>query len=354
MADSDFSRASVLLFDPVHANQRTTRYALHEIGFRQIDTVASIGEFRSMVSDLGPTLIVAESSATDADVFGLVRAVRRGELGNNPFAVILLTTWSRDTGHIRRAIECGADDVIVRPFSTKFAEERVKTLIHGRKQFIVTSDYIGPDRRKDTERNSDAQPVTVPNILKAMVENDQDALSTAAGWIQEAKETVRAERLRRLAMRIVVSVELHASKSKADDRLPMKLDTSDLLRTGRELKAQLIKAQRAEAAEIAEALLDQVRSMGDGGDVRVSNLKLVKELAMGAYAAFANGDTLERSKDEIGRTVTNLRKRLKAKAEAVQQRRADIAAQQARSEADNDTAVGAGQGAEPGIKRAAM
>lgn len=217
MADTDYARAPVLLFDPVHVNQRTTRYALFEIGFRKIECVSSLREFRSMLADTAPALVVAESSATDADVFNVVRAVRRGDIGNNPFVVMLLTTWSRDTSHIRRAIECGADDVIVRPFSTMFAEERVRTLIKNRKDFIVTSDYIGPDRRKDVDRSSDAQALKVPNFLQATVENDQEALNDAANWVREARETVTAERLRRLAMRIVISVELQLSKDKRND-----------------------------------------------------------------------------------------------------------------------------------------
>ena len=76
---------------------------------------------------------------------------------------------------------------------------------------------------------------------------------------------------------------------------------------------------------------------------------------MGAYAAFANGETLERSKDEIGRTVTNLRKRLQAKADLAQ-RRAELAAEQAAAsgEGGDATADGAGQDQSAGIKRAAM
>ena len=98
-------------------------------------------------------------------------------------------------------------------------------------------------------------------------------------------------------------------------------------------------------------MLDQITALGDGNQAPASTLKLIKELAMGAYAAFANGDTLERSKDEIGRTVTNLRKRLKAKADLAAQRRAQEAAERAEQ---SDTADDAGQGQEPGIKRAAM
>lgn len=313
MADTDYARAPVLLFDPVHANQRTTRYALHEIGFRQIECVSTLPDLKTGLTESNPVLAVMESSATDADVFKIVRSMRRSELGNNPFMVILLTTWSRDTVHIRRAIECGADDVIVRPFSTMFAEERVRTLIKARKEFIVTSDYIGPDRRKGgTSRQSDAQGLTVPNLLQATVEGDTAALARGSHWIKEAKSTVIAERLRRLAMRVVVTAELQLGDKAGETRI----DYEDMLRTSRELKAQLLKLSRAEAAEVAEALIEQITTMQSSGDTSAASFKLSKELAMGAYAAFANGESLERSRDEIERTVANLRKRIQARAQA--------------------------------------
>jgi len=346
MAEVDYSLAPVLLFDPVHANQRTTRYALHEIGFRQIECVANLKDLKTGLTEGTPALLVAESSATDADIFKLVRSIRRSELGNNPFVVILLTTWSRDTAHIRRAIECGADDLIVRPFSTMFAEERVRTLIKGRKDFIVTSDYIGPDRRKAPSADRTSAPaIEVPNLLKATVEADTEALSRGAKWIKEAKSTVTGERLRRIAMRIVVNVELHMSKGAGN--LAAKLETDDMQKSARELRAQLLRAERREAAEITEALIDQISSLDEcKGALPVDTLKLIKELSMGAYAAYANGDSLERSRDEIDRTVSNLRKRLQARAEEAK-RRAEIAAVE--GEAD-----GSGQDGEPELKRAAM
>ena len=346
MAETDYALAPVLLFDPVHANQRTTRYALFEIGFRKIECVSNLRDFKTCLTEGHPALVVAESSATDADIFKMVRAVRRNEIGSNPFVVILLTTWSRDTTHIKRAIECGADDLIVRPFSTMFAEERVRTLIKGRKGFIVTSDYIGPDRRKGaTDRGTTAPPIEVPNLLRATVERDTEALSRGSQWIKEAKATVTGERLRRIAMRIVVSVELQLSKG--DGEAGANLDIEDMLRSTRELKAQLIKMERAEAAEIAEALIEQISSISTAeAGAPSDSLKLIKELSMGAYAAYANGDSLERSRDEIDRTVSNLRKRLKALAEEAR-RRAELAAAEAEAQ---DT----GQEPSTELKRAAM
>ena len=310
MSEIDFSRASVLLFDPVHVNQRTTRYALFEIGFRKIECVSNLNEFKNALRETAPTLVVAESSATDADIFRIVKAVRRSELGSNPFVIFLLTTWSRDTNQIRRAIECGADDVIVRPFSTAFAEERVKVLVKNRKEFIVTSEYIGPDRRKETERSSDIVPIKVPNFLQATVEGDLKSLAEASVWIKEAHSAIVSERLRRLAMRIVISVELQINK-KEDEHV--KLDIADLTKSARELKSQLMNAKRPEAAEIAEALIDQIACIVTEAGTDEKALKLTKELAMGTFAAYANGESLERSSNEIGRTVTNLRKRIKSR-----------------------------------------
>lgn len=345
MSEADYAKAPVLLFDPVHVNQRTTRYALFEIGFRKIECVSNMRDFKVALTETSPVLVVAESSATDVDIFKLVRSVRRSELGRNAFVVILLTTWSRDTNHIRKAIECGADDVIVRPFSTMFAEERVRTLIRNRKDFIVTSDYIGPDRRKDSERRSELQAITVPNFLHATVMNDEEALSRAGSWLREAQEAVLGERLRRMAMRIVISIEMQLTKP-PEGTPPMKLDVADLARTSRELRVQMIKGSRAEAGEVAAALVDQVAGLGDGSEATTRNLQLIKELAMATYAAYANGDSLDRSKDEIDRTVANLRTRLQTRS-VDEKLRAQV-------NAASGTADETGQGESAGIKRAAM
>ena len=57
MAEVDYTKASVCLFDPVHVNLRTTRYALHEIGFREIDSHSNLKEFEKAIRENSPALI---------------------------------------------------------------------------------------------------------------------------------------------------------------------------------------------------------------------------------------------------------------------------------------------------------
>jgi|TARA_R100000152_G_C6756539_1_gene180317 DNA-binding response OmpR family regulator len=307
MTDIDYTKATVCLFDPVHVNLRTTRYALHEIGFRNIDSHSTLKEFERGLKEANPSLVVAECASPGVDVLPLIRRIRHGQVNPNPFATIILTSWIRDGVHLRRAITSGADDVIIRPFSTAFAEERIRTLIKVRKPFVVTSDYIGPDRREDSKRPSDAPVVAVPNTLRATVEGDEEALAKAESWIGEARRTVESERVRRLAMRIVVAMELNADPQTASSATA---DLSDVIRTARELTETLNSSGRIEAMQVAEALLEQVRAFKRPDERSTSNFKLAKELAVGAFAAYANGESIERSQDEIDKTVATLRKRL--------------------------------------------
>jgi len=309
MAEIEYHRARVALYDPVHVNLRTTRYALHEIGFRKFATLTSLDELKRRMQDDAPELLVIETANHEAEIFKLVRSIRMGDVSNNAFMAILLTCWKRDTSVIRDAIGCGADDLIIRPFSTTFIEERIRTLIRARKPFIVTSDYIGPDRRKDPDRGPGAAPpIDAPNMLKAVVENDEEALSHAYKWIDEAKRTVDSERLRRLCMRVIVGAEA-AMREISAGREPV-IEASEFVKGAAELRLRLARMRSSEASRVSKALCEVAAELGEEGGMTQANLSLAKELAMAAYVAYAGDDGMERSNNEIEQAAQMLQKRM--------------------------------------------
>ncbi|MFP4518771.1 MAG: response regulator receiver protein [Oceanicaulis sp.] len=308
MSDTDYRRASVVLYDPVHVNLRTTRYALQQIGFREIASLSTLRDLKRQVQDEAPHLLVAETADHEAELFRLVRSIRSGDLSNNPFAAILLTSWKRDTSVVRQAISCGADDVIIRPFSTSFADERIRVLVKARKPFIVTSDYIGPDRRRDPAREGGAPPIVAPNLLKAVVEDDEAALSKARAWIDEAQRTVDAERLRRLCLRVIIGAEA-AMREMGAGRTPA-MDVGEFVRGAGEVRARLTRARSGEAARVSKALCEVAAELAEPAGFTMPNLSLAKELAMAAYVAYAGDDGIERSASEIERAAGALQKRM--------------------------------------------
>ena len=129
--------------------------------------------------------------------------------------------------------------------------------------------------------------------------------------IREAKKQVEAERIRRLALRIVVTAELQFD-SKAG---PAKaFDPADMMRAARDLRDQLDQAGRFEAMQVAEGLIDHARNFRNPEERTVKNFRLAKELAIGVYAAYAGGQSIEKATDEIAKTVSALRKRLSSAA----------------------------------------
>jgi len=170
MATPESYREAVsLVFDPVRANRHTTHNALRSLGFHEVALPMDLPQVRKVLGQNNYDVFFADITDDEENVCKLVRDIRSGTVGNNPFIVIVLTTWNRNAGSIRLALNSGADDLIARPFSIGQIKSRLKQHVSARKKFVVTSTYFGPDRRTaDRHKESDGL-FEVPNTLQARV-----------------------------------------------------------------------------------------------------------------------------------------------------------------------------------------
>ena len=107
--------------------------------------------------------------------------IRNDKLGRDPFLVISIVTWRADKALIQAFLKAGADDVIVMPASVSFASERVENLIDSRREFVVITGYLGPDRRsKSRITNDELGTFAVPNGLRYKTTGDESAKPSAA------------------------------------------------------------------------------------------------------------------------------------------------------------------------------
>lgn len=170
--DCDFRRVSIVL---AHADSRIRKSAadiLYNNGFREIKVAKSIAEARDLLRHYKPQLFVCGSTFPDGDSQPLISSLRHGTLGLNPFIIITVLTSDPSSLTIQRLVSSGADDILTLPLSTVQFLDRVINLISRRKQFVVTSDYIGPDRRTKTRPDPNDTPLMdVPNPLQAIAKN---------------------------------------------------------------------------------------------------------------------------------------------------------------------------------------
>ncbi len=272
--------ARTVIYDPVTQNLRATRYGLYEAGFREIEGYNELGEVRKRLASGPMDLLVAEAGENE-EVYDLVRQLRQGKLSENPFSVVFITSWRSDQEAVGAALRSGADDLIIRPFSTNFIDTRIRSAIDNRKQFVVTSDYMGPDRRGAVrdEAGPRVRMFDAPNTLQSAVKGDRGAMEARQAEIESYKDIVRRERAVRIAVKIGVEIQL-AKEGKRP--------SSSVYMLARELYVAVDQVD-PEAAKLAGAM---VRGLSSSDDLQKS-FKLAKELALGVCVICGEHDAGE-------------------------------------------------------------
>lgn len=257
-----FEAVETVIYDPVAPNREVMRSGAQQLGFRKLDAVGTFASLAERLAARTLDLLLCEVSGADGDVCKLVQSLRQGLSGTNPFAIVIATTWRREGGVINQVINSGADDLLARPFSTSLLNERLVHLVEHRKAFVVTSDYVGPDRRRDPRPDDKNELIDVPNPLrvKSLSGANGQAERVIAQAVAKAKELVSAEKMRRDAFQLCIQWRL------IEHLRPNARDFSDML--GRmatlasEVKSRAAGTQHEIAGKWCESIIDCTGAIG--------------------------------------------------------------------------------------------
>ena len=208
MARLNYETTDTLIFDPVTSHRNATRASLYTLGFRNIMTVPTLAAFNEAIWKSTPDLALCEAQGVDTELCDMIQQMRQGHSGHtNPFLVIIVTAWEKTHTLVSRVLNSGADDLILRPFSINQLRARIDAHVERRKNFVITHDYVGPDRRNDSGRASTADPFLPPNSLKMKAKDGlslADAQTRLTSELRAAKDTLNVEKLRRDGFQICI------------------------------------------------------------------------------------------------------------------------------------------------------
>lgn len=158
-----------------------------------------------------------------------------------------------------------------------------------RKPFVVTSDYIDPDRRNASEREEESEIplVEVPNVLKAKITGKSDE-DTMAQSIADAVAEVNLQKLERYAVQIGILVEMILpayAQDQFDARLEENLNRLNYV--AQDTSRRLVGTKYDHISELCQNLI------GVAGDIRSrkktpldKDLKLLKPLSQAIQNTF--------------------------------------------------------------------
>jgi CheY-like chemotaxis protein len=143
-------------------------------------------------------------------VFELAKEIRFNKVGQNPFIVISLLVNPKKPENIAKAIEAGADDVIIRPLQANKIYDRLRMITYYRQPFVATSDYIGPERKNQSFAHPGARRVNVLNTMFEKVSGRtfnewelKEAIQESLGEVIEAQLTSQSMKMSLICDRIL-------------------------------------------------------------------------------------------------------------------------------------------------------
>lgn len=259
----------ILYGDAAQGSRALYRQAMIGAGYGNLREFDTLENFIDLVAVTQPDLILMDIGLPGGNVAQIVADLRHGKLGINPYLPVILTTWEAEQSVVRRLMDAGADDLLIKPLSTKALLDRLEAVAMNRKPFVVTSDYIGPDRRRASARRDSNVPLfEVPNPMRAKLTGEAFDARMLQQAVMAMNEQINQQRLRASAFRIAFVaaqiVPLYKAQTMPDTNTLAML--RDLIVSTEDIQRRIVDTDLAHVGQICERLLQPARQMYERGE----------------------------------------------------------------------------------------
>ncbi|WP_081609048.1 bacteriohemerythrin [Paramagnetospirillum caucaseum] len=165
----DYSKITALICEPSSTIRSGIRFTLNEIGITNIEESNNFIAIDESCKNGGFQIVVMDAVLDGNDSAYFIRQIRSLQTNSDPFVLTVLLLSSRDEVAVRSAMSSGTDSVLLIPFSSGQLRDQIVGHVERRRPFIVTQDYIGPERRNESRPGCASAPqIIVPNPVEAL------------------------------------------------------------------------------------------------------------------------------------------------------------------------------------------
>lgn len=176
MKKLDFTSVRTLIAIDNQIVRRGVLDALKHVGFRNCAEAGSQVAFQEASDKSSFDLIIMVAELSGFPMAPLINEIRHGKANHHPFPVIMMLLPNGEKDYVRSVIDCGPDYILLMPVAPGPVLVRIEEATVNRKNFVVTFDYVGPDRRKEFRPGTEQLPqFEVPNPIHARVAGVSDA-----------------------------------------------------------------------------------------------------------------------------------------------------------------------------------
>jgi len=277
------------------------------MGFRNIESVSTLRDFADVLKTRPPDLALCDAQGGE-EVCRIIQALRQEPDSPNPFVIVLVMAWSINADLMNSFSNAGVDGLILRPFSTSVLKQRIAAHTSSRKRFVVTSEYVGPDRREEQSRPLGAVLLDPPNSLMIKTDGRSEPIA-AARKVHTELHAARAEldlqKLKSDSIRLCILGELLKDATEGDTRHKEMLGQMTALINGIERRGRKTYPDLFRCLQSIQQVVARLR----GGDEYDSCLATFQQQAVELARMFQPEKSVDQLLDELLATVAIVRAR---------------------------------------------
>ena len=287
-----YAEVDVLIVDGKAHSRSSLRHVLNDLGFCEIRFSVSMAEVHNAFATRMPDFMIADSNL-DSDLDGdkiakLVSDIRHHKTGHNPFLPVFIMTWEPSPALIHTMVNAGADDILVQPTSRNRLRERIDLLTFNRKSFLVTADYIGPDRRGKARQGGESVPLLeVPNTLYERATGNNGVIELQRA-IDSMTQEVNEQKLLRNAIYIDYAVKrllAAITENQFDEEANQNL--FEILTSAEDLIRRVINTKHTHISKLCRTLISVTVRLGKtAGKAEEKDIQLLPKLSTAIKVAF--------------------------------------------------------------------
>lgn len=301
----------ILLSDADNEVRRGLASTLKEQGYRAITLSRDVKDAASKLEDTLFDLVIVSGARDYAAVAALIEDMRHNRVGQNPFTIVMVSVVKPDPSQVARIVQSGIDDLLLLPVPANRLLDRIDQLTYRRKPFIVTSDYLGPERRGPAARNSRIPLIDVPNTLRQRAEGEKIDEAVLAVKIQELMTEINLQRRERFAQRVSFLTELLIKSYggiRVSERIMGSMD--DLSNALSVLEARLTDDKTEHVRRLCGSMRRSVEHMrGEHMLPDRKQLALLKPMALAIQLELSRNQTREQIAGEVAVLVDSFLER---------------------------------------------
>ncbi len=158
MGTFDFSRLGVLLIEDNNYVLQTIENLLRHFQFNRIATAKNGEEAIDYMKTLGaassiiaPDIIISDLVMAPINGLLFLRWTRTAKESTNRMVPFIMLSGAADGAYVHSARDLGVTEFLAKPFSAEAVYKHLVKVIESPRQFITTTKYFGPDRRRQVQ-----------------------------------------------------------------------------------------------------------------------------------------------------------------------------------------------------------